>query len=161
MDLSLLEDSKYTSNIVGRINVESAQEFKKDIKNISDDILILEENDNDKNQIIFIIKFLNSYKNDAYSLLRRFEFEKFEINGLEGSPNELINSADSRLKSIENEKSQLSSELKELADKWDDEIFIIKEQLEIEKDRNEIFATFGETESTTMLEAWVPLKKIR
>ncbi|OQD58455.1 A1AO ATPase, subunit I [Methanobrevibacter arboriphilus JCM 13429 = DSM 1125] len=160
MDLSLLEDSKYTSNIVGRINVESAQEFKKDIKNISDDILILEENDNDKNQIIFIIKFLNSYKNDAYSLLRRFEFEKFEINGLEGSPNELINSADSRLKSIENEKSQLSSELKELADKWDDEIFIIKEQLEIEKDRNEIFATFGETESTTMLEAWVPLKKL-
>ncbi len=103
MDLSLLEDSKYTSNIVGRINVESVQEFKKDIKNISDDILILEENDNDKNQIIFIIKFLNSYKNDVYSLLRRFEFEKFEITGLEGNPNELINSADSRLKSIENE----------------------------------------------------------
>ena len=50
-------------------------------------------------------------------------------------------------------------ELQEVSAKWEDELLVLKEQLEIEKERNEIFASFGETEKTVMFEAWVSEKK--
>ena len=160
IDLSLLGDSKYTSTIVGRINVESTNEFKSEANKISDEVLILGDTDKNKENEVIIVKFLSKYKEDFYSLLRTFDVEKYETAGLKGKPNEIISNADSRIKSVVDEKSQLTAELKKVAEKWDDDIFVLKEQLEIEKDRNEVFATFGETKSTTMLEAWVPLKKL-
>ena len=50
--------------------------------------------------------------------------------------------------------------LADIAEQWINDLLALKEQLEIEKDRNEIFSSFGETEKTLMLEAWVPEKKV-
>ncbi|KZX15884.1 V-type ATP synthase subunit I [Methanobrevibacter cuticularis] len=160
IDLALLNDSNYTSTIVGRMDVESSEKFKKESVNITDKLLILETTDDDKINVIIIVVMLKEFKEDIYSLLRKFEFEKFETEGIEGKPTEIINSAEAELKSIEGKEAQLSNDLKEVAEKWDNDIIVLKEQLEIEKERNEIFSTFGETEKTIMLEAWVPLKKV-
>ena len=40
------------------------------------------------------------------------------------------------------------------------ELLVLKEQLEIEKQRSEIFSSFGETEKTVMLEGWVTKKNL-
>ncbi|MCL2116700.1 MAG: V-type ATP synthase subunit I [Methanobrevibacter sp.] len=160
VDLALLNNTKYTSTLIGRINVEFASEFKDELSKVTDKVLVLEELDEDKVNEILIVVTLKELKEDVYSLLRKFEFEKYDVEGLEGKPNEIIISSKSRLEELENEKSQLLKQLKDVASKWDEDILILKEQLEIEKERNEIFATFGETNKTTMLEAWVPLKEI-
>ncbi|MCL2156475.1 MAG: V-type ATP synthase subunit I [Methanobrevibacter sp.] len=160
IDLALLTDTKYTSSFLGRINVESALKFKKEANIITDKLLILEELDEDKINETIIIITLNEYREDIYSLLRQFEFEKYDVEKVKGKPNEVISYAENRLKEINKERSQTLAQLKEVANKWDDDILVLKEQLEIEKERNEIFAAFGQTEKTTMLEAWVPLKEI-
>jgi V/A-type H+-transporting ATPase subunit I len=160
-DLALLsDDSKYTSTIVGRLDVESVEIFKKKSESITDELLILEAFDDDKINKVIIVITLSKFKEEIYSLIRTFNFEKFELESLKGKPDEIISSADSELKSIENEESKISDQLREIGEKWDEDISILKEQLEIEKERNEIFAAFGETDKTIMLEAWVPLKQV-
>ncbi|MDR2967412.1 MAG: V-type ATP synthase subunit I [Methanobacteriaceae archaeon] len=160
MDLALLSDTKYTSTIVGRMNVESALKFKDEVNSITDKLLIIEEKDEDKVNEIIIIVTLNEYKEDIYSLFRKFEFEKFDVESLEGKPDKFISYSKTKLEEIDKETSQVFAQLKKVANKWDDDILILKEQLEIEKERNEIFATFGQTEKTIMLEAWVPIKEV-
>ncbi|MCL2687639.1 MAG: V-type ATP synthase subunit I [Methanobrevibacter sp.] len=164
MDLAILNDTKYTSTIVGRIDAESANKFKEKSVKITDKLLILEESANteDKNTSdeIIVIVTLNEFKEEISALLRKFEFEKFEIQGLSGKPSEIITSIKSELDSLDAEENNLNSQLKEIAEKWDDEIIVLKEQLEIEKDRNEIFASFAKTDKTVFLEAWVPLKDV-
>lgn len=176
LDLALLNDTEYTTTLVGRIDVENASKFKEEANAITDSLKVLEDsnviksdendkskkdkkNKNDNSEILIVIT-LNKFKEEIYSLLRKFEFEKYDINGLKGNPSEIINYSKSRIGDIEKEKDQLLQELKKLADKYDQDVLILKEQLEIEKERNEIFATFGQTGSTTMLEAWIPLKEV-
>lgn len=165
VDLANLVDTQYTSTIVGRIDVGSLETFKKDSANITDEIVILDSNISFEGKKaagdkIVVVTTLKTYKDKIYTLLRKFEFERYELDSLQGKPKEIIENAESKLKSIESEKSQELLALKEVAKKWDDKIIVLKEQLEIEKERNEIFATFGETENTHMLEAWVPLKQV-
>ncbi|KZX14945.1 V-type ATP synthase subunit I [Methanobrevibacter filiformis] len=159
-DLALLNDSKYTSTIVGRIDVESAEEFKKKSAKITDELVILETLDDDKINKIIIVITLTKFKEEVYTLLRTFDFDKFEVDGLNGKPSEIISDADSQLKAIDNDESKLSDELKAIAKKSDNDIALLKEQLEIEKERNEVFANFGETDKSVLLEAWIPLKEV-
>ena len=158
MDLGLLSDSQHTSTIVGRIDAASAAEFGSKSSEITDEIFYEFVADEDKEYKIIITVVANEFKDEIHNLLRKGDFEKFETAGLEGKPNEIISSAESRLQTIEGERSQAKAELKVVAEKWDDEVLALKEQLENEKEKNEVFATFAETSKTTVLEAWVPVK---
>ena len=158
MDLGLLSDSQHTSTIVGRIDAASAAEFGSKSSEITDEIFYEFVADEDKDYKIIITVVANEFKDEIHNLLRKGDFEKFETAGLEGKPDEIISSAESRLQTIESERSQAKAELKVVAEKWDDEVLALKEQLENEKEKNEVFATFAETSKTTVLEAWVPAK---
>ncbi|MDR2830410.1 MAG: V-type ATP synthase subunit I [Methanobrevibacter sp.] len=160
IDLSLLNETKYTFTIVGRINAESVDNFKKESAKITDSFLILDAPDENKLKKIVVLLALSEFKDEFYSIVRTFDFEKFETDNLDGKPNDIIGSADLELGSLEKEKSQLYSKLKEIAKKHDDDVVVLKEQLEIERERNEVFSAFGETDKTVMLEAWVPFKDL-
>lgn len=159
MDLALLKDSKYTSVTVGRINAESASEIKNKLGNLTDelDVFVVPE---EKATAIIVVITLKEFTEDVQNTLRDFNFEKFEIGNVEGKPQEIISKADSRLQSIESERATVKSDLRVVAEQWDDEILILKEQLENEKEKNEIFSTFVQTDDTYILEAWVPVKDV-
>ncbi|MDR0912208.1 MAG: V-type ATP synthase subunit I [Methanobrevibacter sp.] len=167
IDLSLLKDSKFTSHFVGKINVDSLSDLKNQLNNVTDSLLFFEEDiseDSKKSEKsdskIVIVSVLNEFKDEVQHIFRNFEFEKYEMNDLNGKPNEIIANSDKTLKNLADEKNQANNKIKEIAEKYDDDISILKEQLEIEKERNEIFASFGETGKTNFLEAWVPLKDV-
>lgn len=159
MDLALLKDSKYTSVTVGRIDAESASEIKNKLGNLTDelDVFVVPE---EKATAIIVVITLKEFTEDVQNTLRDFNFEKFEIGNVEGKPQEIISKADSRLQSIESERATVKSDLRVVAEQWDDEILILKEQLENEKEKNEIFSTFVQTDDTYILEAWVPAKDV-
>lgn len=160
IDLALLNDSTYTATFVGRITAESAEKFKNEYSKITENLFIDEAPDVEKEYKLMVVVVAREFRDDVYALLRKNNFEKFETYGVEGKPNEIISSAESRLKSIESERSQAKADLKVVAEKWDNEVLSLKEQLENEKEKAEVFATFGETDKTTVLEAWVPVKDV-
>ncbi|MDO5860538.1 V-type ATP synthase subunit I [Methanobrevibacter sp.] len=158
MDLALLKDSKYTSTTVGRINAESTSEIKKELSNLTDELeVFIVPMDDDDGEIITVVT-LKEYSDDVYSTLRKFDFEKIEVGNVEGTPQHIISSADSRLSTIESERDSVKKELKVVAEQWDDEILALKEQLENEKEKNEILSSFVQTKDAYVLEAWVPVK---
>ena len=86
--------------------------------------------------------------------------ENWNLNGLNFqdclvTPQEIISKSESRIESIEQEKQTILNDLAEVSAKWKPELTILKEQLEIEKQRSEIFSSFGQTQNTMMLEGWV------
>lgn len=157
MDLALLKDSKYTSTTVGRINVESASEIKTKLSNLTDELDMFTVPSDDKNYVIIVVVTLKEFSDEVYSTLRKFEFEKIEIGNVEGNPQQIISNADARLSTIESERAAVKSELRVVAEQWDDEILALKEQLENEKEKNDIFSAFVKTKDSYMLEAWVPV----
>ncbi|MBR6023824.1 MAG: V-type ATP synthase subunit I [Methanobrevibacter sp.] len=158
MDLALLKDSKYTSTTVGRINVESASEIKTKLSNLTDELDMFTVPSEDKDYVTIVVVTLKEFSDDVYSTLRKFEFEKIEIGKVEGTPQQIISNADSRLSAIESERATVKSELRVVAEQWDDEILALKEQLENEKEKNDILSAFVKTKDAYMLEAWVPVK---
>ena len=158
MDLALLKDSKYTSTTVGRINAESTSEIKNELSNLTDELDIFTVPMDDKDGEIIAVVTLKEFSDEVYSTLRKFDFEKIEIGDVEGSPQQIISHADSRLLTIESERASVKSELRAVAEQWDDEILALKEQLENEKEKNEILSSFVQTKDAYVLEAWVPVK---
>ena len=158
MDLALLKDSKYTSTTVGRINAESASEIKNELSKLTDELEVFTVPMDDKEGEIITVVTLKEFSDDVYSTLRKYDFEKIDIGDVEGTPQHIISSADSRLLTIESERASVKKELRAVAEQWDDEILALKEQLENEKEKNEILSSFVQTKDAYVLEAWVPVK---
>ena len=159
MDLALLKDSKYTSTTIGRINAESTSEIKNELSKLTDELEVYTvPMTDDKEGEIIVVVTLKEYSDDVYSTLRKFDFEKVEIGNVEGTPQQIISNADSRLVAIESERDAAKTELRAVAEQWDDEILSLKEQLENEKEKNEILSAFVQTKDAYVLEAWVPVK---
>lgn len=158
-DLSELISSEFVSIMAGKISLESYDRFQDESAKVTDELIVLEAEGDAKTEKTIIIITLKKYGEDIAGILRRIEFERFEISGLSGKPKDIISSSNTRLEAITQERDAAVAELQEVSAKWEDELLVLKEQLEIEKERNEIFASFGETEKTVMFEAWVSEKK--
>ena len=151
MDLALLKDSKYTSTTVGRI-------VKNELSKLTDEIEVYTVPMADDDGEIIVVVTLKEYSDDVYSTLRKFDFEKIEVGNVEGTPQQIISNADARLLTIESERASVKTELRAVAEQWDDDILSLKEQLENEKEKNEILSAFVQTNDAYVLEAWVPVK---
>ena len=160
VDLADLVEPKYVSVIAGKIALESYEQFKEGMKNLPDEIVIMDNDGTDKESKILVVITLKKYGDEVSSLMRKMEFERFELSGLSGKPEEIIRKSESDLKSIEKEKESILNELADISAEWHSELLVLKEQLEIEKQRSEIFSSFGETEKTVMLEGWVTKKNL-
>ena len=158
MNLADLKDSKYTSTTVGRIDAGSASEIKNELSKLTDELEIFTVPADDKEGEIIVVVTLKELSDEVYSTLRKFDFEKIEIGDVEGTPQQIISNADARLLTIESERASIKTELKAVAERWDDDILALKEQLENEKDKNEILSSFVQTKDAYVLEAWVPVK---
>ena len=157
MNLADLKDSKYTSTTVGRINAESASEIKNELSKLTDELDIFTVPADDKESEIIVVVTLKELSDDVYSTLRKFDFEKIDVGDVEGTPQQIISNADSRLSAIESERASVKTELRAVAEQWDDDILALKEELENEKEKNEILSSFVQTKDAYVLEAWVPV----
>jgi len=160
LDLSLLEGSDYVSFISGKLSAESYDNFMIDLNDFTDEIIVFDEESEQKGFKTLIIVTLKEHTDEILGHLRKLEFERFEFSGLEGKPMEIIAKSESEIESIKAEKESILEDLADISDKWLKQLMGLKEQLEIEKQRNEIFSSFGETENTKMFEGWVTEKKL-
>ncbi|BAM70120.1 V-type ATP synthase subunit I [Methanothermobacter sp. CaT2] len=159
IDFSDLHDSEYITGIAGRITAENLPELREKLAEITEELIISDREGETRDERVLIIVTLKKHADSIASVLRRMEFERFEISELRGRPSEIISASKTRLEEISREREDIISKLRDINAEWEDELLVLREQLEIEKERNEVFSHFGETRKTVMLEAWVPLKE--
>ncbi len=160
VNLADLEESRYISVIAGKISIDSYDKFIGSLSSLTEEAVVFDKEAEDKTSKLVIIITLREYEDEISTILRKMEFERFEISGLSGKPDEIIRNSESRLQSIEQEKESILNDLAAISEQWLDESIGLKEQLEIEKQRCEIYSSFGKTEKTVMLEGWVIEKKL-
>ncbi|MFA0834713.1 MAG: V-type ATP synthase subunit I [Methanobacterium formicicum] len=161
VDLGLLEESNYVSFISGKISTESNDEFKGNLKDFNDEIVVFDQESKIKGFKTLVVVTLQKNADEVLSQLRKLEFERFEFSGLSGKPDEIIQKSESELESVAREKDSILNELADISAEWFEKLRALKEELEIEKQRSEVFSSFGETEKTVMFEGWVPEKKLK
>jgi V/A-type H+-transporting ATPase subunit I len=148
VDFADLESSKYIFVMAGKMPLDQFNEFQESANDFTDELVVLEADDDAKTEKTIIVITLKNHGEDISGLLRRMEFERFEISGLSGKPKDLIANSNNRLESITQERKNVLAELRDVARTWEDDLMVLKEQLEIEKDRNEVYASFGKTKKT-------------
>jgi len=161
VDLGLLEESDYVSFISGKISTESYEEFMGNLKEYNDEIVVFDQESKLKGFKTLVVVTLQQHNDEVLSQLRKLEFERFEFSGLSGKPGEIVQKSESELESIASEKESVLNELADISAEWFEKLRALKEELEIEKQRSEVFSSFGETEKTVMFEGWVPEKKLK
>ncbi len=161
VDLGLLEESDYVSFISGKISTESYEEFMENLKEYNDEIVVFDQESKLKGFKTLVVVTLQQHNDEILSQLRKLEFERFEFSGLSGKPGEIVQKSESELESIASEKESVLNELADISAEWFEKLRALKEELEIEKQRSEVFSSFGETEKTVMFEGWVPEKKLK
>ncbi|HNS24808.1 MAG TPA: V-type ATP synthase subunit I [Methanobacteriaceae archaeon] len=158
IDLSLLGESDYVSYFAGKISSESYDTFKG--KDLPDEIMVFDQDTELKNYKILVVLTLKEHADEVLSQLRKLEFERLEVSGLSGKPSDIIEQSKNEIESIKQEKESVLDDLAMISGEWVGKLQCLKEQLEIQKQRSEIFSSFGETKNTVMFEGWVTEKKL-
>ncbi|KAF5061626.1 V-type ATPase 116kDa subunit family protein [anaerobic digester metagenome] len=161
VDLGLLEESDYVSVIAGKLSSETYDKFMGYLKDLTNEIVVFDQDDESKGFKILVIVTVKTHQEEVLSQLRKMEFERFEFSGLNGKPSEIIQKSESEMESIAREKESVLKDLAEVSNEWFEQLRALKEELEIEKQRNEVFSSFGETDKTVLFEGWVPEKKLK
>ena len=160
IDISNLIDTEQTTIITGKINLEIFPKFYDELTDLTDEIVIFESDVDEEGKKILVIITLQKNKENVNKLLRKFEFEKFDVSQLSGKPQETIENVKIRINELDKEKKELIKAVNEISAKWEEDLLIIKEQLDIERERNEIYSSFAKTDKTYMIEAWAKEKDI-
>ena len=160
VNLADLAETKHVSVIAGKMSLTSYEQFKASINDLPEEVVVFDSDTDDKEFKILIVITLSNYGDNISSSLRKLEFERFDLLGISGKPEEIIRNSESEKQTIEKEKEVILNELADISDEWLSELIVLKELLEIEKQRSEIFSSFGETNNTVMLEGWVTEKNL-
>ncbi len=158
IDIADLQDTKFTKVVSGKLPAERLAEAKEEISNITDQVEIFEgePNSDDDDELIPVVLITGSdFEEDISGILRRLEFERFNITGLSGTPSELNKTSQERLEECKKERDQCNEDIREVGERSKKTLLVVNEQLELEKERVEIYSYFGETDTTKTIEAWV------
>ena len=160
INLADLQDSEHVNVISGKIAIDSYDKLIKSLNDLTDELAIFDQDAGDKISKLIIIVTLKKYGDDVSNILRKMEFEKFDIPSMSGKPSEIISKSESEIESIDKQKESISNDLADISAQWLDTLIALNEELKIERQRCEISSSFGETEKTVMFESWVPAKDL-
>ena len=163
MDLSCLGEGEYTYIISGLVLNENISELESGLANITNDYVeivkgSLFKTENGEEKVPVVVATLKEYMDIVGAELRKSGFERFDISGVEGAPKENLSKIESELSSIDSETTNILNKLNSLSKKWYDELLVLHEILEIEKERAEAYSLCGSSDRTYVFEAWVPVK---
>ncbi len=158
VDLADLQNTKYTCVLAGRLPSEQLSEARSQIGDVTDQVDIFEgqsNSDDDAVTVPIILVSGSEFEEEISGILRRLEFERFNITGLSGTPSELHKTSEEKLDECKKERDQCYKDIREVGQRSKKNLLVLNEQLELEKERTEIYAYFGETETTKTIKAWV------
>jgi V/A-type H+-transporting ATPase subunit I len=94
-------------------------------------------------------------------LLYRYEVEVLELPPIPGTPKQALKALKKKLAEIEKQRVGVQQKVRKLTKRRGQEVACLVELLEIQKERLGGSAAFGYTEATTVIEGWVPTKRVQ
>lgn len=152
-DLSYITPSKYFIAFAGELPKANLPILEED-----DGILVFTQT-GEENSVV-VVGGLREEEERIKATLKECGFQEYTMGGIAGRPTELLQKYARKLQTVAEKKDELTNELRRHAEKYEHSLLLMKELLEIEKERAEILAIWGRTERTFVTGGYMPEKNI-
>ncbi len=151
-DLSTLQENEYFFIKIGKTT--DLEKLNLGLRNIQrSDIYSKQFGSGKKAEWSVLIVYHVSEKDKIEKLCRENLIE-FDLNQMQGSPKENLNSLNNEIKNLKKQKKQIISKLQKYSKQKLFDLQVLKEQIQVEKIRREISKNFAKTNSTYLINGW-------
>jgi V/A-type H+-transporting ATPase subunit I len=158
-DLSIF-DLESAAAFFGSISRDSYESLRKSLSSIENVMVYSPGKNQDKNgkkDFVNIIVVVPSAHLDKFgSAIQKADVRLERIPKLKGKPDEVLSKLAAERQSIEQKLKDIDAKLRKLSDRYYAAISSVEEQLSIEAKKFEVMNSLGFTNSTFVLEGWVP-----
>ena len=158
-DISDIGQSDYVYIKTGMTN--DIETINKEIKAIEKSIIFSKQFGSKKKAEWSVLIVAHISEKDNIDKICRENITEFNFNVSSGSPKELLDLLQKEKKEIEKQKKKIISELRVYAKEQLEELFALREEIQIEKIKKEVQKNFSKTNSTYIIKGWVLEKNVK
>ena len=155
LPLSLLSSTAEISVTVGRIPAEAVGPFLREVEGVLEGRVVAGSAGRGEKRIV-VVACRAGERQKLSPLLYRFQVEPLELPPLERTPSEALAEVERELEELEGRRREVERKREGLARRWAGEVAAAVELLEIQLERLRASSLLGYTESTVLLEGWIP-----
>jgi len=152
IELSTLGESNFTAIRLGKTG--KPMELKKNLEEI-EGAFFTKTGELEEEAIVLTGAYLGELKRYE-SALREGDFRPFKLEDLKGDPREALADVKKSLTKLKEKKESIVNELKDYKKGWEKKYLVLREELNIYRDKKEIVQNFGSTDKTNVMKAWAP-----
>ncbi len=152
IELSTLGESNFTVIRLGKTG--KPMELKKNLEEI-EGAFFTKTGELEEEAIVLTGAYLGELKRYE-SALREGNFRPLNLEDLKGDPREALADVKKSLTKLKKKKKAIVNELKDYKKGWEKKYLVLREELNIYRDKKEIVQNFGSTDKTNVMKAWAP-----
>jgi V/A-type H+-transporting ATPase subunit I len=160
IDLGDVGDWGFTSVLLGVAPKQELDNLRARLEDITDNVFYLGASETSEDRIVTVVVCLKKQAAAVLANLRRLNWERVEIQGLQGTPSQAIESIDKRLEDLDQEKRAQQRMIVDIARRRKDELRKYRELLMVERQREENHTKFARMEHVVVIEGWVPSESV-
>jgi len=160
IDLKDVGEGGFTSVLLGVAPKQELDNLRERLEDITDTTFYLGASETSEDRIVAVVVCLKEHVAAVLANLRRLNWERIEIQGLQGTPRQAIDSIDNRLEDLDQEKRAKEGMLVDIARRRKDELRKHRELLMVERQREENHTKFARMEHVVIIEGWVPSNSV-
>jgi V/A-type H+-transporting ATPase subunit I len=156
VDLGYMGETERVSVFGGFCGQEHVARLGRELSDLTGEATVLETAKIGDNECFALVICFREDGQKVSHLLKRVGVRTVETRGVSGTPQDNLLSAEQKISPLHSERASLEREMVKLSQAWRDRLVAFRELLLIERDRAEIQGRFVQSESTIVLEGWVP-----
>ena len=152
-DISDLGESEYL--IVKAGKTADFDSLKKEIESLENSIIFSKQFGTGKNIEWAVLIASHISEKEKIGKLCREKITEFSLEGLIGTPKEVLDSFDNEKKGLNKEKRKIISDLRVFAKDQLNDLLALREEIQLERLRKEVSRNFAKTQSTYIVKGWI------
>jgi len=156
VNLEDIGDSEFLSVLLGIAAKEEIDSITERLDEATDRSFYVGTLEVPGNRLITLIICLKEQQSLVLTSLRRLNWERIELDGQHGRPQEAIESVDHRLEAETEERARHEAVIVGIAREWRDELQKYREFLSAERQREESQNKFASMEHVVVITGWIP-----
>jgi V/A-type H+-transporting ATPase subunit I len=152
-DLKFLGDSTYLTTACGEMPTENVEALGKELENT----LVIASGGEGVTPVI--ISGLNADKHHIFDAAKKLGFIEYSLPAAEGMPKQVVAEYSRKIEELQKKRQEFEEELSDLHSRYEQDVLVVKECLEIEKRRLDITTMFAKSLRTYFIQGYIPKKK--